>query len=328
MPVLAFTSYFLYSYIVLPLAYTSLTVLYSKRYEICPLIRCIPTLATCLREPTCQTWLKDVAECSEEDSFARERSATTFAHVQHPEDPAYCQYQSFDRIKSAEAIEFLECIGRSGCLKPAAFTDQCRDMSDISDSVLSIEATIPPNVLHGTWNKLYTTGWDIWPCQWTDFWPPEGELPLEDRTMPSPEPWMKHWPNESNVWRMDLYWKNLFNSKGTEEKEEDSTDTSSFTFHMNNEMYFSQTWNFTSSSSSSSPATTTTATLKTRAVMWGTEAHENWYLLDYHPEWQTMLIYYCAYTEAVDRFDSITIKRNKTTRNTRETLQARFLHQL
>ena len=110
---------------------------------------------------------------------------------------------------------------------------------------------------------------------------------------------------------MDLYWKNLFNSKGTEEKEEDSTDTSSFTFHMNNEMYFSQTWNFTSSSSSSSPATTTTATLKTRAVMWGTEAHENWYLLDYHPEWQTMLIYYCAYTEAVDRFDSITMVLQK-----------------
>ena len=39
--------------------------------------------------------------------------------------------------------------------------------------------------------------------------------------------------------------------------------------------------------------------------MWGTEAHENWFLLDFQEESQTMIIYYCAYTEAVDRFDSM-----------------------
>lgn len=302
---LAFATYFLYSYIAFPVAYKSVTLIYSKRYEICPLVRCLRPLSNCIREPSCQAWLNEVAECSDETSPARRRSAQTFAHVQHPEDPAYCQYQSFDSLESATALEFLECIGCSGCLKPADFTDTCANLSDMSNSVMSIEATVPPDVLQGTWKKLYTTGWDLWPCQWTEFWPPNDKNPNRHRDMPAPDPWMKSWPDAADVWRMDLYWKNGVDAP--------------FTFHMNNEMYLSQTWNFSSSASSSTYALPVVdATLKTRAVMWGTEAHENWYLLDYHPEWQTMLIYYCAHTEAVDRFDSMAMVLQKQQGNTVE----------
>jgi hypothetical protein len=90
---------------------------------------------------------------------------------------------------------------------------------------------------------------------------------------------------------MDLYWKH--------------SATANLTFHMNNEMYLGETWDFTTTTTASmSSAPPPSATLKTRAVMWGTEAHENWYLLDYHSEWNMMLVYYCAYTEAVNAFDS------------------------
>ena len=84
------------------------------------------------------------------------------------------------------------------------------------------------------------------------------------------------------------------------------------TFHMNNEMYLGETWDFTSATPTTTPtpggggvAVTPQASLKTRAVMWGTEAHENWYLLDYHPEWNMMFVYYCAYTDAVRAYDSM-----------------------
>jgi hypothetical protein len=88
---------------------------------------------------------------------------------------------------------------------------------------------------------------------------------------------------------MDLYWKNKANS--------------SLTFHMDNEMYLGETWEF--GTGGAKTTATAQASLKTRAVMWGTEAHENWYILDYHTEWNMMMIYFCAYTEAVNAFDSM-----------------------
>jgi hypothetical protein len=185
--------------------------------------------------------------------------------------------------------------------------------------------TILAKNLNGRWLKVYTTGWDLWPCQWTDFWPPSsstnsehgtdaaaafgGGTPVVDQNQdtssspsplstpppPKPEEWMTAWPHDPNVWRMDLYWKH--------------SATANLTFHMNNEMYLGETWDFTTTTTTTTTATTNTttpsATLKTRAVMWGTEAHENWYLLDYHSEWNMMLVYYCAYTEAVHAFDSM-----------------------
>ncbi len=280
MPGLAFASYFLYAYISLPVAWKSLTTLHSKRYDICPLVKCISPLVDCLREPSCRTWLEEIGRCSDPRSDARKKATQTFAHVQNPEDPVYCQYQSFDRVQTETTLAFLECTGRSGCLAPASSMDICADLSNITILPLS---SIPPDILQGTWKKLHTTGWDLWPCQWTEFWPPAQLQSLSEREPPPPESWMMQWPNAPQVWRMDLFWQN--------------PQPTNLTFHMDNEMYPSETWEFTS--------TTTAATLRTRAVMWGTEAHENWYLLDYNSNWQTMLIYYCAYTKAVDRFDSM-----------------------
>lgn len=83
------------------------------------------------------------------------------------------------------------------------------------------------------------------------------------------------------------------------------------TFHMCNEMYPGETWDFSDLPPNNTTTTKSDATLKTRAVMWGTEAHENWYLLDYDEERKIMLVYYCAYTEAVNRFDSMAMVLQK-----------------
>lgn len=299
----------LYSYILLPLAYKILTTVYDKRYDICPLVKCVAPLATCVREPSCQRWLNQVAECSHDTSLSRKRSAATFSHVQHPQDPAYCRYQSFDDLETVTALRFLECIGRSGCLAPAQFSDTC---TEITSKVLPMESTVPREVLQGTWHKLYTTGWDIWPCQSTHFWPPTAQLSSsssqEERATPFPDSWMKRWPDDRNTWRMDLYWQNKLTAKKQGDKEDEVQ--APMTFHMSNEMYLGETWDFSSATNATRTANTA-ATLKTRAVMWGTEAHENWYLLDYRADLQTMLIYYCAYTPAVDRFDSMTMVLQK-----------------
>jgi len=279
MPDLSIATYLFYAYVVLP----SLSVLYTSRYQICPLIKCISPLAKCLREPQCKEWLDLVAECTDSNSKARRTAATTFSHLQHPTDPAYCRYLSFDQLESNTALEFLECIGKSGCLEPSEFTDECASIP--TTSTLPFETVEP--VLAGTWKKLFTTGWDQWPCQTTTFYPPfSKEIP--------PESWMKSWPHASSVWRMDLWWQNA--------------PTSTVKFHMNNEMYPHETWHFDDQSSTT---TNNNATLKTKAVMWGTEAHENWYLLDYDATIQTMLVYYCAHTAAVHRYDSMAMVMQK-----------------
>jgi hypothetical protein len=135
------------------------------------------------------------------------------------------------------------------------------------------------------WNKLYTTGWDIWPCQYTDFHTPDSDSV-------DAEKWMDHWPNHPNTYRMDLYWKN--------------SPTSKLEFHMCNEMYINETWLFPDSYNSRDDESRL-STLKTKAVMWGTEAHENWYLLHSDLDLKLLVIYYCAYTDAVQRFDSMTM---------------------
>jgi hypothetical protein len=286
---LSFAAYFVYAYIIAPIAYRGAQhILFSRGvwYQFCPLLRCGPKLIECFQDPACKAWLDDIQHCSDEESQARKTAALTFAHVQYPHDPAFCRYQSFDRLESETALQFLECMGGSGCLEPSPFTDEC-----VADFGATANRPMPSgDVLVGRWNKLYSTGWDLWPCQWTDFHPPKSD------TIP-PEHWMTAWPQADNVWRMDLYWKNSVDGK--------------LTFHMCNEMYLGETWDFQQESKNTSLPQTLPSTLKTRAVMWGTEAHENWYLLDYNPEWQTMLVYYCAYTADVIRFDSMTMVLQK-----------------
>jgi len=293
----AFVSYFIYAYVALPILWK---VLNEKRYEICPLAKCWKPLIKCLSESSCRTWLVDVAQCQKPNSTAMEESAKHYQHVQHPTDPAYCQYESFDRLKTATALDFLECIGRSGCMAPAKYTDVCVDMTLLGPP-LPLDA-IPTHILHGKWRKVFTSGWDLWPCQWTEFWAPHT---LEEEH--PPDSWMTEWPHNPNVWRMDLYWKN--------------SNDASFTFHMNNEMYIGETWDFDHPRSAP-------ATLRTRAIMWSTEAHENWYLLDWTEEWNTMMIYYCAYTSAVNRYDSMTMVLQREDSPPLNKEQARYYEQL
>jgi len=300
---IAVSSYVLNMYIIMPIVWRSLQFVYNKRYDLCPLVKCIQPLSVCLQDVECRRWLDEVAECQDPSSSARQRATRTFQHVQHPENPAYCQYQSFDTISSPRALTFLECIGKSHCLPPSAYSDTCATVEHASP----FDSTITNN-LAGRWLKVYTTGWDLWPCQWTDFWPPSSEdsttptgaatTTPPQRRPPPPEDWMTAWPHDPTVWRMDLYWTNT---------NHDNWVNASLTFHMSNEMYLGETWDFTpfTTTSTSTPPGVGRASLKTRAVMWGTEAHENWYLLDYHPEWNMMLVYYCAYTEAVRAFDSM-----------------------
>ena len=153
---------------------------------------------------------------------------------------------------------------------------------------------------------------------------------------PDPEDWMTEWPTNQNVWRMDLYWQNSvtdqdhnnYKQQQQHQQNDQQEKDEPITFHMNNEMYLGETWDYSAGSdrgngkrtSTTTRSSTTTkhpyppfvnATLKTRAVMWGTEAHENWYLLEYNPDWETMMVYYCAHTAAVDRFDSIAMVLKK-----------------
>mmetsp|Transcript_35355 Transcript_35355/g.85562 ORF Transcript_35355/g.85562 Transcript_35355/m.85562 type:complete len:1313 (+) Transcript_35355:170-4108(+) len=190
-----FVPYLVSTYVVLPILWTSGLYLNNKYYyDVCPVIKCFPTILECLQRPNCKSWLEDdIGPCSDPTSIQRRTSAEKFRHVQHPDDAAYCQYQSFDAIQDNKALEFVECIGQSGCIKPATQSDECADMSILKENnkILSLlpqkeddneESSTGPNplVLDGTWYKLYTTGWDMWECQWTDFWSPQREEEEEE----------------------------------------------------------------------------------------------------------------------------------------------------
>ena len=277
--ILSLSTYVLYAYGIVPLAIS----LFHNRFQICPLIQCLPALVACVREPECKVALDCMAECNDATSTRRQRSADTFRHVQFPQDPSLCRYQCFDLIQTSTAEDFLECVGGSGCMEPTKYSDQCAPLQNHSDSLLPFEAVA--SNFAGQWEKLYTTGWDIWPCQTTEF-----HAPLSG--FPEPKAWMTAWPHTPNVYRMDLNW-----TVGTSPHD--------YTFHMSNEIYPNQQWDFPSQ-----PAIDK-AMLKTRAVMWGTEAHENWYLLDYDAEMRTMIIHFCAYTKDIQGFDAMTMVLRK-----------------
>jgi len=276
---LSAASYAFYAYVVIPLAIS----LYNNRFKICPLLKCIQPLVACAREPECRAALDCMAECDDEHSTRRQQSAQKFHHVQFPQDPSLCRYLCFDLIATPTAEDFLECVGQSGCMEPTKYSDQCAPIS--SSSVLPFDTV--RDIFAGQWTKLYSTGWDTWPCQTTEFHAPLSQSP-------KPKPWMTAWPVQDNVWRMDLNWTN-------------TATTHYYTFRMSNEIHPGQQWDFPSQ-----PAlNTTNATLKTRAITWGTEAHENWYLLHYDPEMRTMIIHYCAYTIDIKGFDAMTMVLRK-----------------
>ena len=307
-------AYILYAYIALPiLLYTITTKRVTLHPKLCPLIKCLPQLQACLHEASCKKWIHQIQECTNPNSEARQESANKFSHVQYPNDASYCTYLAFDMLTTDTALNFLECIGNSACLERATHSDRCATDKELSDA-LPFE-TVPPSVWQGQWRKLFTTGWDLWPCQWTVFSPPHSSEKLQ------PKDWM-NWPKADNVWRMDLTWKN--SAVNIKSLNQGGGGYSSVTFEMCNEMYPHETWNFSHLPPNHEVynTSTPTATLKTRAVMWGTQAHENWYLLHYDSDTETMLIYYCAHTAAVDRFDSMAMvlqkERNEFTPLTEE----------
>jgi hypothetical protein len=273
---ISLTTYLVYAFIAVPLA---ISMYHASFNTICPLIKCIRPLTKCLQEPPCNAMLDCMATCGKEDSENRREAAQKFHYVQFPENPALCRYLCFDTIATSTAEDFISCVGGSGCVEPAAYSDVCPSIS----SALSFKVLAPD--LAGRWEKLYTSGWDTWPCQSTEFLPP-------GTSAPPPEPWMTAWPTDPNVWRMNLQWKTAAN----------------YTISMCNELYANQAWDF-----SLSQPPTTTATAKTRAVMWGTEAHENWYLLEYNADTKIAIIFYCAYTLDVEGFDAMVMVIRKET---------------
>ena len=251
----------------------ALFFLYSIREKICPIAVCIGPLIASVRNPDDRAMLDCLDECDDKTSDRRNRAALTFKHVQFPQDSSLCRYGCFDLVTTATAERLIECIGGSGCIAAAEYSDECASIRP--EQVLPFDS-IPPNVMSGRWIKLYTNSWDTWPCQVCEFHPPRSNTP-------APRPWMKHWPNDRNVWRMDMNWTNTLTRH---------------VFSMSNEIYPNESWDF---------STKTKATLKTRAAMWGSEAKENWYLLHYDPETLTMIFNVCAYTAAVQKFDALTM---------------------
>lgn len=270
--------------IVVPLAIS----LFDNRFQICPLIQCLRPLLACVREPECKFVLDCLVECDDATSMRRQRSADTFRHVQFPQDPSLCRYQCFDMIQTRTAEAFLECVGGGGWMEPTEYSDQCAPIQNHSNSLLPFEAVA--DVFVGQWNKLYTTGWDIWPCQTTEFHAPLSSDLLE------PKAWMSAWPHTPDVYRMDLNW-----TVGKSPQHE-------YSFHMSSEIYPNQQWDFPSQPGA---IDNNKAMFKTRAVMWGAEANENWYLLDYDAEMRTMMVHICAYTFDIQGFDAITMVLRK-----------------
>ena len=259
-----------------PLAYRYLLPA-STRANICPLLVCYRELFACIQEPQCLVVTECIKGCDDAHGDLRREAQKKFAHVQHPDGPNLCKYGCFDIITEDTAERFIECVGGSGCLdiEPPLYSDTCAAIPQ--DKVVPF-SSIPPDIFEGRWRKVLTNSWDIWPCQSTEFFPPRSDKVL-------PLTWMEEWPKSDVVWRMDLNW---------------TTSASNRIFTMTNELTPDEGWDFEGGPTSKPSG-------KTRAVMWGTEAHENWYVLDFDKEHGYILMNVCAYTPAVRSFDAITM---------------------
>ena len=249
----------------------------STRANICPLLVCYRELFACIQEPQCLVVTECIKGCDDAHGDLRREARKKFFHVQHPDDPNLCKYGCFDLITEDTAERFIECVGGSGCLdiEPPLYSDTCADIPQ--DKVMQF-SSIPPDIFEGRWKKIFTNSWDIWPCQSTEFFAPHSD-------QVPPLAWMEEWPSSNTVWRMDLNW---------------TSSASDRIFTMTNELTPDAGWTFDGGPSSK-------PTGKTRAVMWGTEAHENWYVLDFDKEHGHILMHVCAYTPAVRSFDAITM---------------------
>lgn len=230
-------------------------------------------------EPRCRRMLDCFAECDDPRSNRRNVSLSKYYYVQHPHDPALCRYGCLELATSRAGNDIIDCVGSSGCMEAAKYSDECAALEHAN--VLPFSA-ISDKVWEGKWIKLFTNGWDTWPCQGTELFSP-------GRTNPVPRGWMKSWPQSPGVWRMDLNW--TVKADGDEQES---------MFSMSSEMYPKARWHYPG-------GTEANPTLKTIACMWGTEAHENWYLLHYDSAHSWILMHVCAYTHAVQSYDALTL---------------------
>lgn len=243
--------------------------------KLCPVVMCTLPIIGCFREPECKRMLDCFVRCEDKDSDLRRQVKSKYKHLQFPQDPALCSYECIGLITTQTAEELVECTGNRKCLQPSKYSDQCAVIRQ--DQVLELSA-IPKNVLEGRWRKIFTNGWDIWPYQTTSFSGPGGKA-IETRE------WMTAWPNSTDVWRMDLSW--AFQSGENAHR-----------FNMSSELFPGLRWDYPGMPKAN-------PTLRTVAKMWGTTAHENWYLVYYDGD--VMILHVCAFTVEVQSFDALTV---------------------
>uniref|UniRef100_A0A7S4K930 VDE lipocalin domain-containing protein n=1 Tax=Odontella aurita TaxID=265563 RepID=A0A7S4K930_9STRA len=285
--------------VLLPVFFKALFSARLKKF--CPFGLCLGAVVRCTMESRCRTMLECFSECEYPFSEGRNASRAKYYYVQHPDSPALCQYGCMELASTPAAQELLECVGGSGCMEASEYSDECAPLLGVSPDdggrrVLPFSA-VPDEVWEGRWIKLFTNSWDVWPCQSTEFFPPGGGRRRDDS--PPPREWMTSWPRSPGVWRMDLNWTTtVARAEKGDEQQEESTRTT--TFSMSSEMYPEARWRYAG-------GTEADPTLKTIACMWGTEAHENWYLLHYDRKYSWILLHVCAYTSALQSFDALSM---------------------
>lgn len=216
--------------------------------------------------------LECLQSCDDEHSEKRRQTQAKYQHLQFPQNRALCDYECLGLMSTQTGEDLIECMGTRGCMAPSDYSDECASIRQEQVLPFSDIAVL----LEGRWKKIFTNSWDLWPCQQTQFFPP-------GVSEPEPTPWMRSWPNEPDVWRMDLSW--AFQPSGAKR------------FTMFSELYPNARWNY--------GGTTADPTLRTLAHMWGTTAQENWYVL--YSDEDMLLMHVCAYTIEVQSFDALTL---------------------
>lgn len=268
--------------------------LYWKRHDVCMATFCVRPVLACAQNPSCKRFLDCLYNCRIDRSQERRTSAQKYFHTQHPTEKSLCNYHCFEKATSPLAESVLECTGRNTlCLEPAHASDQCASIQ--GKQVLDFETIAP--IFEGSWNKLYTSSWDLWPCQTSYF-----HAPL--RSSHAPLPWMTEWPQSERVWRMDFNWT----VEATDDciREEEQEQSTHYTFRTSSEMHVGDTWDHTQTLGAQP-----SATLKARTVMWGLEVRENWFMLYYDQSSRLLLVSICVYTPAVASYDQVTMVLQK-----------------
>jgi hypothetical protein len=154
---ISFSTYAIYAYAMVPLALS----IYSQRFKLCPLIKCIGSLAACIREPKCRIALDCMAECDDEQSARRQESTATFSHVQFPQDPSsLCRYQCFDLVQTAPLKTFWSMLEPAAVWRANQAFRSVLESTTHSRPTRTAEVILPfdavADIFVGQWHKLYS----------------------------------------------------------------------------------------------------------------------------------------------------------------------------